>query len=197
MVKRQDETQNGVRESTEKTQNIQPKVEYKRPEQQIRNRVNSQGYHQNQRVQNQLHQKNSVPVTGEQVSSSKEGQGTNQSRLVQVVQNPIQGHNQPQFRNNTQGPRNLTNHHEGSPREANPREANPREAGQNKGFYRDRSKDSERDTQPRQYSSPPGGRYGNSLRNKPEETIEDIKEDIVRLEKEIELEIKDIKSLKL
>jgi len=40
------------------------------------------------------------------------------------------------------------------------------------------------------------GRYGNS-RNRAEETIEDIKRDIMRIEKEIELEIKEIRSLKL
>jgi hypothetical protein len=61
-----------------------------------------------------------------------------------------------------------------------------------KGFYRDR------DAQQRPYggaSSTSASRYGS--RNRTEETVEDIKKDIIRIEKEIELEIKEIKAMKL
>jgi len=191
MVKKQDEIQDDSRQGAEKIQNAQQRVEHRKPEQQQRNRVNSQGYHQNQRGQNQFHQKNSAPVAvsaaAEQASGSREGQPVSQNHPIQAVQNASQSHNPAQPRSGAPNPRNLTNHHEN----------NPREAGQGKGYYRDRNKDTERDSQPRQHPLPTGGRYSPNLRNKPEESIDDIKEDIVRLEKEIELEIKDIKSLKL
>jgi len=63
---------------------------------------------------------------------------------------------------------------------------NMREGISNKGFYRDRNRN----------KSTGSGRYANN-RGRAEETIDDIKKDIVRIEKEIELEIKEIKSLKL
>jgi hypothetical protein len=47
-------------------------------------------------------------------------------------------------------------------------------------YYRDRNND----------------RVG-ALRNRADETIDDIKEDIIRIEKEIDLEIKEIRSMKL
>lgn len=91
-----------------------------------------------------------------------------------------QGGGQFQNRNHDQGVKNPNEKPEGS---------RPREGGQNRGYYRDR------DNQQRQHSQTQGPRF--STRNRAEETIDDIKEDIVRIEKEIELEIKEIRSLKL
>lgn len=190
MVKKQDEIQDGSRQETDKIHNVQQRAEHRKPEQ--HSRINSQSYRQNQRGQNQYHQKSSVPVAipvaAEQASEKKESQTAGQNHPVQAAQNTSQNHNPAQQRSSAQSLRNLTNHHEN----------NSREAGQGKGYYRDRNKDADRESQPRQYPSPPGGgRFNPNLRNKPEETIDDIKEDIIRLEKEIELEIKDIRSLKL
>lgn len=190
MVKKQDEIQDGNRQEAEKIQNAHQKAEHRKPELQ-RNRGNSQGYNQNQHGQNQFRQKNNVPaavpVAAEPASGSREGQATSQSHPVQASQNASQSHSPVQPRSNVPNPRNLTNHHEN----------NPRESGQGKSYYRDRNKDTERDSQPRQYPSASGARYSPGFRNKPEETIDDIKQDIIRLEKEIDLEIKDIKSMKL
>lgn len=71
--------------------------------------------------------------------------------------------------------------HQSQPRNANtaPRTGSERHEGHGR-YYRDRSND----------------RIG-TLRNRADETIDDIKEDIVRLEKEIDLEIKEIRSMKL
>lgn len=184
MVRKQDENQAGSGQSAERTQGGQQK-----PEQQLRNRVNNPGYNQNQRGQNQSHQQSGGQVIGVQGSSHKDGQGHNQSQPVQGGQGLNQSHSQSQPRNAALGTRSQPDRHDG----------HPRENSQNRGYYRDRNREGDRDTQPRQYAaaSSSGGRYGNSLRNRAEETIEDIKEDIIRLEKEIELEIKEIKSLKL
>lgn len=189
MVKKQDETQAGIRQSAEKPQSGQQKVEQQKTEQQARNRLNSQGYNQNQRGQNQLYQQSGGPAVMAKVSNNRDGQGYNQGHSGQNGQGLNQKHNQSQLRNSSQGSRSQPDRHDG----------NPREISQNKGYYRDRNRDNDRDAQPRQYTgtSSSGAKYGNSLRNKPDETIDDIKEDIIRLEKEIELEIKDIKSLKL
>jgi len=78
------------------------------------------------------------------------------------------------------------------------RERDSRDNTQSRGYYRNKNKDNSRgnDNPQRQHSS--SGRYGgNNHRSRAEETIDDIKEDIVRIEKEIELEIKEIRSLKL
>ena len=83
--------------------------------------------------------------------------------------------------------------------QAKQHEQHGRESGQQRGYYRDREKprDSERDVQPRQHSGAQQGRYGNNQRSRAEETIDDIKQDIIRLEKEIDLEIMEIRSMKL
>lgn len=99
--------------------------------------------------------------------------------------------NQGGFNNN--GPRNS---HEQNPSRdaAQPRENNqgrdnhhPKESGQQRYSHRD--------NQHRQNSS--GHSYSRYGRTRAEETVDDIKLDISRLEKEIDLEIKEIKSLRL
>jgi hypothetical protein len=73
-----------------------------------------------------------------------------------------------------------------------------RESAPNRHFRdRNRDKDGERDNQQRPFSNAAGGRFSSISRSRAEETIDDIKEDIIRLEKEIDLEIKEIRSLKL
>lgn len=108
--------------------------------------------------------------------------GQRQNQAVQNVnhgQNP-QNSNQPQNKNNDPAVKAQNDRPEGG---------RPREGGQNRGYYRDNQQ------RPHTSSQPSGPRY--SSRNRVEETIDDIKEDIIRIEKEIEMEIKEIKSLKL
>lgn len=69
-----------------------------------------------------------------------------------------------------------------------PDQGAPKDAPQGKNYGRDNSR------QPHA-GHPSQGRYNNRV--KAEETVEDIKADIHRIEKEIQLEIKEIKSLKL
>lgn len=73
-------------------------------------------------------------------------------------------------------------------------EPRSRDSGQQRGYSRDRNREM---SSQRPKHSRFSGRYPGIYRNRPEETIEDIKQDIIRLEKEIDLEIKEIKSLKL
>jgi len=61
-------------------------------------------------------------------------------------------------------------------------------------YHREKTRDGERDSL---YKGLSGGRISNIIKNRAEETIDDIKEDILRLEKEIELEIMEIRSMKL
>lgn len=180
MVKKQDENQAGNGQNSEKNQNGQQK-----PDQQVRARNNNQGYNQNQRGQNQFRQHGGGQTEGTRSQAHKEGQNGSQN---QAGQGNNQAHNQFQPRNNVQGSRNQSERQEGFTRENNPNR-----------HFRDRNKerDNDRDGQQRQYGSPAGGRFGNGLRIRADETIDDIKEDIIRLEKEIELEIKEIRSLKL
>lgn len=69
-----------------------------------------------------------------------------------------------------------------------------RDSGQHRGYNRERSR--ETDFQQTRYSGFSGRHTGN-YKSRAEETIDDIKQDIIRIEKEIELEIKEIRSLKL
>jgi hypothetical protein len=71
-------------------------------------------------------------------------------------------------------------------------DAYSRDNSRQRGYYRDKGKGTDRNHQ-QKYS---GGRYGNTHKSKEEETIEDIKRDILRIEKEIELEIREIRSMK-
>ncbi|HEX2945121.1 MAG TPA: hypothetical protein VHT96_04125 [Clostridia bacterium] len=164
---------------SEQPRNEQPRSEQPRSEQprsdQNRGR-NYQGYNQGQRQHNQARQQNQQN-TDAQVSSNRESQGQNQS------QNTNQGHFQP--RNNMH--------------QAKQHDPHVKENGQQRGYYRDREKprDIEKDAQPRQHTGAPQARYGNNQRSRAEETIDDIKQDIIRLEKEIDLEIKEIRSMKL
>lgn len=66
--------------------------------------------------------------------------------------------------------------------------------GQQERYYREKNRESDRDNH---HKGSSGSRFVNIIKNRAEETIDDIKEDILRLEKEIELEIKEIRSLKL
>jgi hypothetical protein len=84
--------------------------------------------------------------------------------------------------------------HEAKNPQQNTYEPRSRDGGQQRGHNRDRSREmiSQRSRQ-----SGFSGRSPDNYRSRSEETIEDIKQDIIRLEKEIDLEIKEIKSLKL
>ena len=120
-----------------------------------------------------------------QYQNRNQGHYQNQNggqRQNQVGQNPNQGQNNNQIQNKN-------NEQVAKAQNERPEGGRPREGGQNRGYYRD--------SQQRQHSSsqPSAPRY--SSRNRVEETIDDIKEDIVRIEKEIEMEINEIKSLKL
>jgi len=64
--------------------------------------------------------------------------------------------------------------------------------------YRDRSNTSGRSALPKQnYQQNYSGMTKNNTRFRAEETVDDIREDIARLEKEIHMEIKEIRSMKL
>lgn len=161
--------------------------EQQKPEHQTQSRANNQSYSQNRRSQNQARQPGGVQNNGAHVSSNKEAtaqsQNTGRNTSAQGGQGLGQGRRQPYQRNSYRG--------------AKTNEQQTGEGAQTKGYYRDRAKSSERDKPPRHYPAASAGRYGSNQRNKGEETIDDIKRDIVRLEKEIELEIKEIRSLKL
>ena len=172
MVRKQDDNQAESRQNAEKPHGGQPRVEHLKPEQQTRTRTNNQGYNQSQRGQGQSHQQGNIRAGGGQSANQGANQSQNQSQQKSVVQG-----NKPQSERN---------------------DGHPRENGQNKGYYRDRNRNNDRDAHRRQYpSAPSGSKYGNIQRNRADETIDDIKEDIIRLEKEIDLEIKEIRSLKL
>ena len=207
MLRKQDENQAVDRQRAERYQSGQKRGEQQKPEQQrgeqqkpeqqrgekqrseqqTHSRANNQGYNQNQQEKKQLHQQGVGQTAGVQASNNREVQGRNQSQQAQAGQDFNQGRIQTQSKIGTQAVRNQSNR----------QDAYSKESRQSSGFYRDRNTD--RDIQPRQYAgaSTSGGRHGYNTRNRVEETIEDIKEDIIRLEKEIELEIKEIKSLKL
>lgn len=203
MVKNENQAegvQNADKPQGSQQRNDKQRPEQQRPEYQGRSRNNSQsagqgqnqggtqGNPQVQRVQSQpRHQ-------GVSLNNPAQGQGRRDGRIQNQSQSqnkpdpgsptvsPAQ-HTQTQPRNNQPNQRNQAERHEGF----------QKEGGQNRGFYRN----NERDNQPRQrIVQSSGSRYGGP-RSKAEETIDDIKEDIIRLEKEIELEMKEIKSLKL
>ncbi len=182
MIKKQDENQAGGKQSTERPQERQQK-----PEQQIRNRANNHRPNSNQRVQNQPRHQGSEQNVGGQTSNSKDGQARSAAQSKQGGNGTNKVNNQSQTRSAVKGMRNQNDRHDG----------HFREGSQSRGYYRDKSGNNDRDSQPRQYAGSSSSKYGSSLRNRAEETIDDIKEDIVRLEKEINLEIKEIKSLKL
>lgn len=143
-------------------------------------------------------QKSEQPRTRSNYHRYNQGQRNhNQNRAQNSVKNPdAQNPNTAQSNHSQSGPRNMNRGprvHEQQPRENGQQ---PRESGQQRGYYRDRVRDNDKDAQPRQHTAVSAGRYG-ALRNRAEETIDDIKLDITRLEKEIDLEIKEIRSLKL
>ena len=69
-----------------------------------------------------------------------------------------------------------------------------RDNARQRGYRRDKGKGADRDNQ--KHSAQSHGRYGHSRKSREDETIEDIKRDILRIEKEIELEIREIRSMK-
>lgn len=176
-----------------------------KPEQQMRNKANRNSYNQNPRRQNQSRQQSGGQSGGQgagqgsgqsngqgagaQGSSPKESYGYNHNQPTPPVQKSNQSNNQSQTRGVAPVNRNQTDR----------KDVSPRDNGQNRANYREKNKENDRDCRPRQYSgtSSTPHKYGNSLRNRAEETIDDIKEDIIRIEKEIDLEIKEIKSMKL
>ncbi len=141
--------------------------------------------------------------------------------MINKNESPRRNNNQNgysnQSRNNAQGQAHRTYQNQArdnsqtrensEPRE-NPRENNqsketqrdnsqPRDNGQqrereHRGYYRDNAS---RQTQGQGHSGQTYQRYQSRVRA--EETTEDIKADIVRIEKEIELEIKEIKTMRL
>lgn len=178
MVKKYEENQDGNGHNVEKGQN-----RYQKPEQQSRGRTNN-SFGRNQRGQPPRQQ------AGEQGEIAKgqvhtEAQGGSQGRSGQDGPDSNQPRGQFQPRNNAQGMRNQTERQEG--------------AGPNRRYHErnERNREAGRNSQQRQHSGASGGRFGGAVKNRAEETIDDIKEDIARLEKEIKLEINEIKSLKL
>lgn len=168
MVRNRSENNADAGANAEKSQNVQQR------DHQPRNRSNHQGY--NSRNQYQARQQ-SVTRNGETQreagrDAAPQGQGM-----------PAGGQSQPQSvqKGNNFGLRNNEGH--------------SREGMQQRGYYRERNRDADRDLQ-HKHSGQSYGKYGNAQRNRAEETIDDIKQDIIRLEKEIELEIKEIRSLK-
>ncbi len=177
--------------NTEKVQNIQPKAEQqpkaelqqKNDQQpkydqqpkndQQRNRANNQNF--NTKGQYQPRQQNAQRNADTQIALNKDAQSQNKDALRT-------GQNQSGPRNNNHGPRNHDSHN--------------RDNGQTRGYYRDRNREVDKDAQLRQHTMPAFTRHQAVQRVKAEETIDDIKQDIIRLEKEIELEIKEIRSLK-
>lgn len=151
---------------SDKAQNAQPKNEQ-------RSRPNHQN--SNAKGQYQARQQNGARSADTQNAPNKDAQNQNKDASRQ-------GQFQTGSRSNNHGQRN----HDGRSRE----NAQPR------GYYRDRNREADKDTQARQHGGTGFGRHSNAPRNRAEETIEDIKQDIIRLEKEIELEIKEIRSLK-
>lgn len=143
-----------------------------------RNQDRSQGRGQerNQERNQDRGQERSQSMDQNQPAGANQGQSHQQNQMRSPERNRMSDKAQ------AQGMKGQGERHEGG---------HSREQGQGKGFYRDR------EGAPRQHSgNVPAPRYNNS-RNRSEETVEDIKEDILRLEKEIELEIKEIRSLKL
>ncbi len=139
-------------------------------EQQQRNRNNNTKGYQSRKQNN--------PRNSDTQNAHNRGGQANNKDSSNGSQN--QGH-QSGPRNNNHGSRS----HDGYNKESN----------QSKGYYRDRNRE-DRDTQSRRHSSSSCGKHSNMKRNRAEETIDDIKHDILRLEKEIELEIREIRSLK-
>jgi hypothetical protein len=148
------------------------KAQSTQPKNEQRNRPNHQN--QNTKGQYQGRQQNGARNADTQNAPNKDTQAQNKD-------GNRQGQYQPGQRNNNHGQRN----HEGRNRENAPR-----------GYYRDRNREADKDAQPRQHGGTSYGRHQNVQKSRAEETIEDIKQDIIRLEKEIELEIKEIRSLK-
>jgi len=132
------------------------------------NQSRSRGNHQsfNSRNQYQTRQQN----------SSRNGDVQNKDAASQSF-NASAG-SQSQFqtsqRSNTHGSRNFEGH-------------------SSQRGYRDRSRDTDKELK---HYAQPYGKHGGTQKSRAEETIEDIKQDIIRIEKEIALEIKEIRSLK-
>ena len=118
--------------------------------------------------------KNQRNNNNDKIVSPRQSQKTEPARAYEHSQAQNKNYNQ-----NVKGAHNQQNVLHG-------REGNP-----NRNVYR------ERENQPRQYSNSISSSSKYSYRNRAEETIDDIKEDILRIEKEIDMEIKEIKNLKL
>ena len=142
--------------------------------------VNNQEENQNSENKNTDRPQNRPQKSDQQARNRSRNQHTsNQSR--------VQGN----YSGTAQSPREGQAHNPAQPRQSQPHQSQPRNVSQasrtmpekHEGhgrYYRDRNND----------------RFS-SVRNRADETIDDIKEDIVRLEKEIDLEIKEIRSMKL
>lgn len=211
MVRNENPTE-GV-QNTDKPQGSQPRPEKQRPDQ---HRPEFQGRRNNSQTAGQGQNQGNAHVNpqGQRVQNQPRHQGGGLGNASQSQGNRdghIQNHSQPQNQNKTeQGnqavsqtmhtqvqPRN-TQQNQNQRTQPERHEAVQKEGTQNtqnKGFYRGR--DNDRDNQPRQRVVQSSASRYSGPRAKAEETIEDIKEDIIRLEKEIELEMKEIRSLKL
>jgi hypothetical protein len=128
----------------------------------------------------------------------------------QEIQKPENNKQEPQRQEFQRRNTNSTNNYNQGPR--NPREANQnREKESSSSHNRDntqtrdnnQSRDNtqnrgfQRENQPRQNYSYQNSQIKFNTRVKTVETVEDIKADIARIEKEIELEIKEIKTMRL
>jgi hypothetical protein len=142
------------------------KVQNTQPKSEQRSRPNHQN--PNTKGQYQARQQNGARSAETQSAPNKDAQAQNKDASRQA-----------QFQSGQRGSNHGQRSHEGRSRENNP---------QFRGYYRDRNRDADKDAH--------FSRHSNVQRNRADETIDDIKQDIIRIEKEIELEIKEIRSLK-
>jgi len=120
-----------------------------------------------------------------------------QSRGRTNSRGKFRGRQQNMAKNEEQGGKDMQGtsavgqaHSQGAQKSSKSHDAYNRDNSRQRGFYRDKGKGADRDHQ--KYA----GRHGGSYKNREEETIDDIRRDIERIEKEIELEIKEIRSMK-
>ena len=123
------------------------------------------------------------------MDNNQENNQTNAQNPSNVPGRQGQTHQRPQTPHNNFQNKGYNPNYRGQ--QNHPAAENSREISPNRTPYR------ERDNQHRPYSNSNSIASRFSSRNRSEETIEDIKAEIIRIEKEIDLEIKEIKSMKL
>jgi len=125
------------------------------------------------------------------------GHGEQQYRSRPNSRGKFRGRQQNMAKSEEQGGKDMQGrsasgkgHSQGPQKSAKGHDSYSRDNSRQRGYYRDRGKGGDRDHQKH------SGRHGNTHKGREEETIEDIRRDIERIEKEIELEIKEIRSMK-